>query len=461
MNKCNWLYRTTAFMAVLACTLTFVNKAVLPLRIASYAKFSPNGKVIIDKDLLENIQHPPVVEFSLWVMESSGLAEWLLPLTVESIADAARSRSGLGLNAEFWYDREEGEAGPTGPKHLPDSYAHTYWYVHLRELLQASEVEGKPYLSAFGRFMMRDTCIEALKSQLEIVALWNQHGEELSKEQITRPIVISGPPRSMTTHAQSILANHPDVHFLRFSEGRDPLLPKDLPADQIYSLQDPRHKILSLAKRLVSYLRPFFYYMFRFDADNMGNTPQEDIFLQAQVFGSPQFETNTYIPSYSQLWHSHTNRPSYRFLKMTQQVMQWQRRQVFGKGEEGKRWLMKTPEHVGFCRDLMAVYPDAVWVLTHRDPVPVVQSFIPMILYIQGLFNRRIDAQVFAEYQLVALEKRLTHLVEQIDSVPASQVIHVPFQGFVRNNLEWTQKICNFVGLRWDEQTSKVSTIFH
>ena len=188
----------------------------------------------------------------------------------------------------------------------------------------------------------------------------------------------------------------------------------------------------------------------------MGNTAQEDIFLQALVFSGPMFETNTFIPSYSKLWHTaESNVASFRFCKLAQQVMQWEKRTVLGLEVDSKRWLMKTPEHVGFVKDLMTVYPDAVWVLTHRDPVPVVQSFVPMILYIQGLWNEKINAEVFAEYQVAALEHRLNHLVEQIEYIPTNQVIHVPFREFNKDNVAIMAKICTFTGLSWEERQSK------
>lgn len=449
MNKCNWLYKSTVGMVLLLAFVTSLNQLIRPVKLSSYVEILPNGKVLIDKQLLENIQHPPIVEFALWAVGNGALAQWLLPLEIDSIANAARSSASATVQDEFWINYEDGEAPPTGPAHLASSYAHTYWYRHLQVLLLAAETEGKPYLSAFGRFMIRNACVEALKVQLAVVKLWKENREALQKEKISQPIVIAGPPRSMTTHAQSILANHPDVFYLRFSEGIDPLLPENLAKEKVFTGEDPRHRLLNVGSWVVSYLRPFFYYMFRFDKENMGNTAQEDIFIQAMVFGSPQYETNTYIPSYSMLWHSESNIATYRFLKQTQQVMQWQKNRMFGLKKHG-RWLMKTPEHVAYIKDLMQVYPDAMWILTHRDPVPVVKSFIPMILYIQGMWNSRIDAKLFADYQLISLQKRFERFVDQVDLIPEKQIIHVPFHDFVKNNEQWIKRICEFTGLRWE-----------
>jgi len=208
---------------------------------------------------------------------------------------------------------------------------------------------------------------------------------------------------------------------------------------------DPRFFLARMGTAFNVYVCPLFRFMFNLDA------PMEDLHWMGNVFGSSVFEVPVNVPSYSALWHASSNAPAYRFLKLTQQAVQFQdrgRAARAGKPWTGpKRWLMKTPEHAGFLRDLMSVYPDALVVLTHRDPVPIVSSFCAMAPYIATFWNARMDAHLFGMNNMRQLESRLNHLVDQIGVVPESQVFHLPFSEFVDDNLGAMERVAAFAGL--------------
>jgi len=443
--KCSKVHWATVAVALLGIVTGLLIQTLVPPKLTSYAQVLPNGKIVIDKDLIEGVerQYPSLLRHLLWLIGTGSFTQWAMPLTEESIVSAARARSGLGPDAAFWYDAEAGEK-VEGPANEANSYMKTYWYSRLQVLLKATREEAAPYLSAFGWFITRDTIVESLANQMRAVDLIRKHPDIL-KEKIDRPIVITGPPRTMTTHGQSILAQHPDVLYLRFTESRDPLQPENLDPKLVYTDADPRAKLLKIGRGLLWYIRPFFRYMFRTDEHDPGNSPNEDIFMSMLVFGSAVFRTQTYVPTYSKVWSEMDNKPAFRFQKIVQQIIQWQERHRIGA--RNKRWLMKTPEHAGFMRDLMQVYPDAFVMLTHRNPVPVVSSFIPMVIYTAGFWNSKIDAIKFAEYQLDSLEHILNNLVDQVEVIPKNQIMHVPFSKFVNDNYAVIEEVCRFSGL--------------
>ncbi|HAN68815.1 MAG TPA: sulfotransferase family protein, partial [Halieaceae bacterium] len=55
------------------------------------------------------------------------------------------------------------------------------------------------------------------------------------------------------------------------------------------------------------------------------------------------------------------------------QAMTWQR--------GPSRWVMKSPPHMENLVPLQTTYPDATYVITHRDPLAVLQSAMTMIAY--------------------------------------------------------------------------------
>lgn len=93
------------------------------------------------------------------------------------------------------------------------------------------------------------------------------------------------------------------------------------------------------------------------------------------------------------------------------------------------------------------MYPDALVILNHRDPVPAVKSFIPMVVYVAGFWNARVDAELFARYNLGMLSSRMRRMVAEIDSVPKAQILHVPFRRFVEDNLGVAWEMARFAGL--------------
>ena len=343
---------------------------------------------------------------------------------------------------QFFSDTQQKIDGD--PKNCVAGYKTEAWMKNLEVLLQSINEEAITYLSPFGQFAIREVIINILVTQARIVTLV-RNNPEILEEKIEAPIVILGPPRTMTSHLQAILSKHSDTEYLSFLDGNFPLEPENIDPEFILTSADSRVYETQQQLKFFNYICPLFGYMFRFDKDTPHNTIQEDIFIQQLVFASPIFETQMYIPTYSNMFHKQDLTSTYRFLKMTQKVMQYQRRKRLG--QIGKYWLMKTPEHAGFIQNLITVYPDAQIILTSRDPISIIKSFAPMMTYVFSFWNNKIDPERVASYQIDILETRLRNLVKQIDLVPKSQLLHIKFPDFVNDSMAITRKVCEFTGL--------------
>jgi hypothetical protein len=82
-------------------------------------------------------------------------------------------------------------------------------------------------------------------------------------------------------------------------------------------------------------------------------------------------ETSVYVPSWAAYYKAHDQTSSYRYMKKVLQCCQYQR--------GGDRWVLKSPQHLEQFPVLLDVFPDATFVVTHRDPVSVTASLATMV----------------------------------------------------------------------------------
>ena len=91
--------------------------------------------------------------------------------------------------------------------------------------------------------------------------------------------------------------------------------------------------------------------------------------------------------------------PHYAYLKKVLQALTWLR------GRE--RWVLKSPQHLEQLGPLLARLPDATVVLTHRDPVSVIQSAITMLAYGERMRRRASIRRASADYWIDRVERLL------------------------------------------------------
>ena len=94
--------------------------------------------------------------------------------------------------------------------------------------------------------------------------------------------------------------------------------------------------------------------------------PQECLLLMALDFRSLIFEGMSLIPSYSSWLLQCDMEPAYRYHRRVLKLLQWRC--------PPDRWWLKTPAHMLSIDALDAVYPDARFVMTHRDVGKVLPS---------------------------------------------------------------------------------------
>src|SRR5206468_5855508 len=111
------------------------------------------------------------------------------------------------------------------------------------------------------------------------------------------------------------------------------------------------------------------------------------------------FETLALIPSWRDWYQSHDQTPAYEYLRTVLKVLQWQR--------GGDRWVLKSPQHLEQFGPLATTFPDATFVVTHRDPVAVTKSLTTMMTYLARLNLESVDPKFVGGYWAERLETML------------------------------------------------------
>jgi hypothetical protein len=198
---------------------------------------------------------------------------------------------------------------------------------------------------------------------------------------------------------------------------------------------DPRRARTEQALWLVDAAMPHFKRMHEMTVDHV----HEEIQLLAVDFSSMLFETIAPMPSWRDYYLAHDQRPSYAYLRRILQVLQ-------GERGGGRRWLLKSPQHLEQFPALVETFPDATFVVTHRDPVSVTASMTTMLAYAARMAQSNVDVASLGRYWADRLEMMLRSCVTERDVVPAGRSIDVRFDEFMADDLAMVGRVYAVAG---------------
>ena len=118
----------------------------------------------------------------------------------------------------------------------------------------------------------------------------------------------------------------------------------------------------------------------------------------------------------------------------------------------GDRWVLKSPQHLEQFGPLYEVFPDATFVVTHREPVAVVTSMATMATYTARMYHDPVDPALFGNYWADRLETMLGASVRDHDRLPAKpskSVINEYLQS--KERIEKTIEVDNIVRRRMQD----------
>lgn len=303
----------------------------------------------------------------------------------------------------------------------------------FRERLEllCSALRNEANLSATGVAVVFEQLTGNLVNRLRLEALITAH-PEIESVTIERPIIIAGLPRSGTTHLHNLIAADPAIRSLPYWESLEPFPAPDEPGDQA------RRDRCAVGLDMVETSMPYFKRMHEMTIDHA----HEEIQLLANDISGMLFETTYCIPSFAAHYKATDQRPSYAYFKRTLQALQWLR--------GGTRWVLKSPQHLEQFPTLYDTFPDATFVVTHRDPAEVTRSMATMVAYGSRMACEAPDPHAIGRYWLGRAEDLLNGCLRDRDVLPAEQSIDVRFADFMADEQGTLRAVYEVAGQPYD-----------
>lgn len=226
----------------------------------------------------------------------------------------------------------------------------------LVRLCTALEREAR--LSPLGRVAAYLNLLDHLCVRLRLIDYRSRH-PAVAAQRIRQPLFILGLPRTGTTILFELIAQDPSFRAPLSWEVTRPLPPPGLPGPRV----DWRRQRVDLAFALLEQLAPGFRTIHAIGA----RLPQECVYMLAPAFASEQFCYMYDVPGYRDWLAGWDMVDAYRWHAQFLQHLQ--------VGRVPGPWVLKTPAHLAGLPALLAQYPDARIVWTHRRPLQAVASF--------------------------------------------------------------------------------------
>ena len=308
-------------------------------------------------------------------------------------------------------------------------FADRSFVAPLSRLIASCNEEGD--LNAFGRRAARFEILRSLKNLLQLERRERAEPALLSRP-IERPIFITGMPRSGTTFLHRLL-------------WRDPRVAAPLSWQLVYPYPSPAGHLGTALRK--AWVQGQFYIMRRLapQLDSLHHVapdePEECTDITAQVFQSLRYDSVYRVPSYQGWLQRYGHLEAYRFHRRFLQHLDAQ--------TPGRRWILKSPDHVFALEDIARVYPDARWVFIHRDPVAVLASVAKLTEVLRRPFTHRVDLEEIGRQVFDAWLDGAGRMMRA--AARSDAILHLRYREIVARPHEAAQRVLRHGGLAASE----------
>ena len=285
-------------------------------------------------------------------------------------------------------------------------------FLHpLQRLVASCNTESD--LNTLGRNAVRFEIRRSLNNLLEFERRERANPAVLTRA-IARPIFITGMPRSGSTFLHRLLV-------------RDPAVAAPLSWRLVHPHPSRAGRLGEALDRARVQAQ---FYLMRVLAPELNSLhevaagePEECTDITAQVFQSLRYDSVYRVPSYQSWLQRHGHVEAYRFHKRFLQHLDAQ--------APGRRWILKSPDHVFALDDIRTVYPDAVWVFIHRDPVAVLASVARLTEVLRRPFAHSVDLREIGQQVCASWLDGAQRMMRE--AAASTTILHLHYREVISN----------------------------
>jgi hypothetical protein len=293
------------------------------------------------------------------------------------------------------------------------------WQEPLTVLCDAFVREGG--LSRFGTVSVHAQLVQFLKNRLLVADVVRRH-PEVRDVPVRAPIVVAGLPRTGTTHLHNLISADPALRYLPYWEAIEPV---PAPGEPLFGDGNiaPRIARCDAALVMAELWTPELRRMHEMSTWHA----HEEIHLLGIDCSTMFFDTLAPMPTWREYYRARDQTGHYEYLELVLQVLQFLR--------GGDRWVLKSPQHLEQFGPLSTVFPDATFVITHRDPGDVLVSMATMIAYTARVHLEDPDPLALGRHWEWILTDLLRSCVADRDLLPAERTMDLRFDDFMADDL--------------------------
>lgn len=327
----------------------------------------------------------------------------------ETLLEAARQRAGLSDFGDMWFIEP------------------------MDKFIESANSEAR--LTPAGVAGQTEVIVKGLVSRLRMIEDIKHHPEILD-EKVEVAGIILGLPRTGSTIFHRLLASGPGMTAIRWFEAQNfAPFPGETPGD-------PQERRAYAKAMIEGWLQasPELDSIHPLDSE----APDEEILILGQMFVSTMVEGMTFVPGFTRWLDTYDQSRGHEDLKTILKYLQWQE-----PSRRGTKWVLKSPSNLPYAEVAAKAFPDALLIMTHRDPLQTVPSYVSMqaALYKLGATIEDRDVGAFWFPRLVGWMKRFEAARARIGE---DRFVDIDYRDVAREPLVQAQRVLKKMGLPAD-----------
>jgi hypothetical protein len=281
--------------------------------------------------------------------------------------------------------------------------------------------------------------VDLLSQRLQVEDWYCRH-PEIDEEQIVAPLIGLGLPRTGSTALAFLLGEDVNARSLRNWEAMRPCPPPYAEPDSVWER-------IALAEAGMERRAKLFPRMVQM-LPSTATGPTECQLLMAQDFKSQIFPAFANVPSYVDWFENEADlEPTYRHVKRVLKLLQWR--------GGSKIWRLKNPTHSLFIDKLYKVFPDAKFVMTHREISQVIPSVADVYFELSSAYSDHVDPKALAAMNIESWDKAMHRMMAFRDDGHESLFFDIAFKPFMQDPFPQLEKLYDFIGEQLTPETRK------